>query len=125
MLSISRYRSRREILVVEDDPDLREAIRYVLLTEGYQVKTAVHGEEALAELRTGKKPCMMILDLMMPVMDGWAVLRELRTDHALPDVSVVVTSANPSGDLHDVTSVLKKPYDVDRLLQIVHQHCDP
>ena len=125
MLSVSRGRAKREILVVEDDPDLREAVRLVLETEGYGVRTAGHGIEALDDLRHHPKPCLIVLDLMMPVMNGWEFLNELRNDKTLPDVCVVVTSAAQGGSLPDVTEVLAKPYTIDRLLRIVRRHCEP
>jgi two-component system chemotaxis response regulator CheY len=125
MLSVSVSRQKREILIVEDDGDLREAISAVLVAEGYGVRMAAHGREALDDLRGRPRPCLILLDLMMPVMNGWEFLKVLRTDETIPDVCVIVTSAAPSGDLSDATDVLRKPFNLDGLLTLVRQHCHP
>ena len=123
LLLNSSQKSKRDILIVEDDADLREVVSSILLNEGYGVRTAANGVEALEDLRVRSRPCMVLLDLMMPVMDGWQLLETLRADQSLPDVSVIVTSAAPSGDLSGVTHVLRKPYSLDGLLSLVKEHC--
>ncbi len=101
------------VLVVEDDEDIRETVAELLRAEGYSVATAGNGAEAIAYLRTNRKPCLMILDLMMPVMDGWAVLATLRDDPELaPALPVVVMSA---------AATLAKPVAVDVLLDTVRR----
>jgi CheY-like chemotaxis protein len=67
---------------------------------------------------------MVLLDLMMPVMDGWQMLAQLRADQSISGVSVIVTSAAPSGDLSGVTHVLRKPYSLEGLLELVKKHCE-
>src|SRR5688500_15806012 len=65
-----------KVLVVEDDPQIREVIAEVLTDEGYAVQTAENGREALQRLHESR-PCVMLLDLMMPIMDGWQLLGQL------------------------------------------------
>jgi CheY-like chemotaxis protein len=113
------------ILIVEDDADLREMMAQLLSLEGFRAATVANGKEALQYLSTGECPEVILLDLMMPVMDGWEFRRRQRADPALSDVPVIVLSAidQPRArDLHaDV--FLKKPLDFDRLLQLVHEYC--
>src|SRR5262245_45714290 len=85
------------ILVVEDDTDLRDTLSDALRMEGYDVVAVEHGEAALRHLQRGLKPCMILLDLMMPVMDGWTFRREMLKDDDLAAIPVVVmTAAQPA-----------------------------
>ncbi|MEW6270756.1 MAG: response regulator [Thermodesulfobacteriota bacterium] len=81
------------ILLVEDEEAVREVIAAVLDTEGYRVRTASNGREALDVLRGGLRPCMIILDLMMPVMDGWQFRAEQLRDPELLKIPTIVYSA--------------------------------
>ena len=80
------------VLLVEDDRDIREAVASLLEAEGYTVLTAAHGKEALAILERGQ-PCVVLLDLMMPVMSGWDFMDVVRKNKRLEDIPVVVVSA--------------------------------
>jgi CheY-like chemotaxis protein len=103
-------------LVVDDDPEGRDALAHILERHGYVVRQAENGRVALdriAELR----PCLMLLDLEMPVMNGWEVLAFVRTDLPCAAMAVVVVSAAASPP-PDVT-FLRKPCDVDHLLEAV------
>jgi CheY-like chemotaxis protein len=114
--------SEHVILVVEDDDDIRDALREMLVDEGYAVEVATNGAEALDRLRAMvAKPCLVLLDLMMPVMDGWTFLAEQRRDADLAGVPVVVLSA--ARDLPDDVETIRKPLDPDRLLGAVHSRC--
>ena len=108
------------VLVVEDDPDIRDVLREMLEPEGYEVATAEHGEDALAWLRTHLAPCAILLDLMMPVMDGPTFLRALRAEGSLSDIPVVVLSAaGPdllASTADDVMARLPKPIQPDAVL---------
>lgn len=108
------------VLVVDDDHDLRETMRDVLEDEGYVVQTASNGQEALDCLRDGKFPEVVVLDLMMPVMDGWHFLDELKRDHALADIPVVVMSASHEG-LRGLGAkeFLSKPLDYHNLVATI------
>ena len=77
------------ILLVEDDDFIRQEISEALEDEGYRVSTAAHGKEALAILADGTRPTVVLLDLMMPVMDGWQLLEVLRRHNELAEIPVV------------------------------------
>ena len=88
-----RKAGNRSILIVEDDSDLREALSEVLRDEGYSVESAADGREALDRLRRDLRPSLILLDLTMPVMNGWQFRAEQRRDPALSEIPVVVLSA--------------------------------
>lgn len=111
------------ILVVDDDPDIRLLLRYELSPEGHHVLEAGNGEEALAVLEV-EAPDLMLLDMMMPVVDGWEVLRRLDGDQAPP--VVVITALASDGDRHVVEllelgalDVIAKPFDPEWLIRLV------
>ena len=114
------------VLIVEDDADLREMMAQLLSLEGFQAATVANGSEALQYLHNGHvKPDVILLDLMMPVMDGWEFRRKQQADPAFADVPVIVLSAldqSRAADVH-AEAFLKKPLDFDRLLQLVRQYC--
>src|SRR5438128_11923290 len=104
----------KRLLLVEDDPAILHPLRDLLELEGYSVVTAQDGIEALARLRT-EKPALIILDLMMPNMDGWEFRTRQLGDPSLSSVPVVVLTADPrahsnSKALGDAI-VLRKPFD--------------
>jgi CheY-like chemotaxis protein len=111
------------ILIVEDDDDIREALTQILQLEGYVVREAANGQEALDISAQHPVPSLILLDLMMPVMDGWQFRSEQIKDPALSKVPVVVISADAS--VHEKVSsfgaatVLPKPISLDRLLRAV------
>jgi CheY-like chemotaxis protein len=115
------------VLVVEDDPDIREAMTLILEGAGYTVRGAEHGAEALARLREGLTPCVILLDLTMPVMDGWTFCEETEKDPALATVPIVVVSAVPRKSTRDssarAVARLTKPLDVRKLLVELERHC--
>lgn len=116
---------RRTVLIVDDDYDLRETMRDVLEEEGYRVQTASNGQEALDNLRDGESPEVVVLDLMMPVMDGWHFLDELKRDTALADIPVVVMSASQDGAQRLGDKVfLSKPLDYHTLVATVARSLD-
>jgi CheY-like chemotaxis protein len=108
------------ILLVEDDPDLREGLVLLLSEEGYEVVTAEDGRQALASLRTHARPAVILLDLMLPVVDGFEFRVQQRQDPALASVPVIVLSGG--GDLERkagplaAAACLPKPIDVPALL---------
>ena len=114
------------ILVVEDNDDVREMMAVTLELEGHEVATAVNGRDALNKLHSGEKPCLILLDLMMPVMNGWEFQTELEHDPDLRDVPVVVVSAL-GGEMarrRAATAYLPKPIDMDQLLHVVCDFCN-
>jgi CheY-like chemotaxis protein len=117
-----------QILVVEDDEAIRGLVTEVLRDDGYDVSEAANGAEALA-LVVGHRPDLIVLDLMMPVMDGWAFVEACRNSSCCREVPIVVTSA--SHDLprtaerlrsYGVRTCLAKPFDVDGLLALVERY---
>ena len=111
----------RQILIVEDDADLRDMIAQLLTLEGYRIATVGNGREALDYLSSSGKPALILLDLMMPVMDGWEFRREQQRDPALAEVPVVVLSAVDQGRAAaaNAQAFVKKPIDFDHLLSLV------
>ncbi len=105
------------LLLVEDDDPIRTALRWALEDEGYDVAEAVSGEEAVAAVATAT-PDVMVVDLMLGSMDGFAVIREVRRDHDLP---IIVVSAR--ADTHDIVAALEagaddyvtKPFEVKEI----------
>ena len=113
------------VLIVEDDVELREMMAQLLTLEGFLATTVANGREALEYLGRGDRPDVILLDLMMPVMDGWEFRRKQQSDPALATVPVIVLSALDHRRAAEVDAVafLKKPLDFDRLLQLVRQYC--
>lgn len=113
------------ILLVEDDEDIRESLGYFLKSEGYEVQTAANGKEGLEKLHA-EKPGLVLLDLMMPVMDGWQFLEEKNhdKDQTISKVPVLVISAvrgNPY--IPGALGFVKKPVDLRRLMDFVELYC--
>jgi CheY-like chemotaxis protein len=115
------------VMVVEDDLDTREMLSRFLELEGYRVETASNGRQALDQLTDGSRACVIVLDLMMPVMDGWQFRREQVRDAALSRIPVIVVSAAGRDRIEriDANEVLSKPVDLDELLARVSQYCRP
>jgi CheY-like chemotaxis protein len=120
--------ARHLILVVEDNQDLRDAVCGVLEDEGYPVRGAANGRQALEALAMGPVPCLMLLDLMMPVMDGWQVLEALPVE-AAPAATfpiIVLSAARDRNARHpQVRRSLAKPVQIDVLLEAVQEYCGP
>lgn len=115
---------RGRILLVEDDYDIRESLRELLEVEGFHVDTAVNGREALDKLAHIKRPCVVLLDLMMPVMDGWETMHHLKQDVLLASIPVVVVSAAERTQPPEAARFIKKPYSLDALLDTVNEFCN-
>lgn len=113
----------RTIVLVEDDEAIRETMAALLGDEGFSVAQAANGELGLVELRAAADPCLVLLDLWMPVMNGWQMLAELRGDERLRHIPVVVISA--AGQLpppKGAQAFLRKPIKLETLLETVEQH---
>jgi CheY-like chemotaxis protein len=115
------------ILVVEDDKEIRESLKDVLEFEGYQTLTASNGKEAIDSLKLAPNPCLILLDLMMPVMNGWEFLKYRREFDTLATIPVAVVTAAGDGKTHGIEAqaIIKKPIDLDLLLKWVSQFCGP
>jgi CheY-like chemotaxis protein len=111
------------VLVVEDHDDIRQAIGEILEDEGYDVALAEDGARALELLEGLARPCLLLVDLIMPGVDGWQLLGALAQDDRLATIPVVVMSAAADPKTAQVHPTLKKPIDLDILLRIVRDHC--
>ena len=111
------------VLVVEDDQDIREAVVEAITDRGYVVEQAENGAVAIDRMRE-HAPCIVLLDLMMPVMDGWEVVAQMDTEPALAGVPICIVSAHDR-DLPRNVCVLRKPVSLASLLQTVENHCGP
>ena len=114
------------ILLVEDTEDSREVMEALLEMEGYRVACASDGREALDRLEEGLRPCLILLDVSMPRMNGIEFRRIQAADERFRDIPVILYSA-----IHEITwlypsldvPVCRKPVDVDRILQLVAEQC--
>lgn len=114
----------KSVLVVEDEESIRETVRELLEFEGYNVRTASNGKEALQVLGHMEAPCVIFLDLMMPVMDGWQFLDARRKDAKLSQLPVIVLSAAADRlKAPGASEVVCKPPDLDALLAMLDRHC--
>jgi CheY-like chemotaxis protein len=112
------------LLIVEDEVTTRDALRDLLGKDGRAIVTATDGQEAFERLSDVPRPCLIVLDLMMPRMDGWEFLRRQAADPAIANVPTIVLSASTGSALAaGARHQLVKPVNVDRLLALVAQYC--
>ena len=124
---LSVVRQPMDILVVEDDDALREAMVEALRLEDYDALGAANGDEALAILREGKLPQIIFLDLGMPVMDGWEFCRVLQASPKLAEIPIAIVSAlgepNRLPERRKDAGLFRKPVDLDLLLGTARSFC--
>lgn len=112
------------ILLVDDDPDVRDSLSECLLSSGHEVRTAENGQRALEQLTRGPRPDLILLDLRMPLLDGYHVLETLRSTERLRSIPVLIVSAlrdvEPEA-LKRCCGVLPKPVRMDRLIAAVER----
>jgi len=111
------------VLVVDDEPDIRQAIEEVLTDEGYTVFTARNGKDALDVLSRMSRPSLIVADILMPVMDGVELIEQLRRHEHHASIPVVVLSAASTVRPPEGTPVLRKPVGLDHLLAVVKANC--
>jgi len=117
------------VMIVEDDRDTRDALREVLTQFGYETVGAENGRAALEMLRaqSARRPCLIVLDLWMPEMDGWQFSAQQRADPVLRDIPVIIVTADSQAERRaaELRSVafLAKPVSVPRLVAAVKAHC--
>ena len=120
--------SHETVLVVDDDPEIRESLSELLDHRGYSVLQAENGRRALDVLKAvpPRTPCLVVLDLAMPVLDGHQFLKYRAEDPVLRRIPVVVVSANPRPPqpLEGIEAYLQKPLEPDVLLEIIRRTCD-
>ena len=109
------------ILVVDDNAQALRAMSELLQFEGFSVLTAKNGLDALNKMKAADHISLVLLDLWMPVMDGWEVLRRKRSDADIAEIPVVVLSAVPPASLDGARTVLKKPVDIEPLISAVRR----
>ncbi|MFY0571971.1 response regulator [Archangium lansingense] len=123
---------RGPVLIVEDDPDIRESLQHFLEAHGYPVHVASHGREALEHLGRRPQPSMVVLDMTLPVLDGHRVLTARKGDASLRAIPVVILSAAMAGmgardralyaSSYGVAAFLGKPADPQQVLEAVERH---
>ena len=125
---MSGRKREHTVLVVDDHEDVRMALEALLAAEGHAVVTAHEGEEALDRLRGGLRPCVIVLDLMMPKLDGWQFRHAQLADPALATIPVIAFSGYESlrerATEMGIADVCSKPVDPSVLLRAVARHCD-
>ncbi len=118
-----------KILIVEDDEAIAQALASLLESEGYRAVHVPDGRSALAELRSGERTSVILLDMTMPGMNGWQFRKEQVKDEALASIPIVVCTADAraADDAREIGAVgwLRKPVDPVRLLATVGEHCRP
>jgi CheY-like chemotaxis protein len=114
--------TRKVVLVVDDEQGMLDLMRFVLEGEGFEVETARNGVEALQRLRTGMRPALVLLDMMMPVMSGWELLDEVARLPSLELPPIVVLTAAGSAAVPGAAAVLRKPYELETLLETVDRY---
>ena len=114
--------AQKTVLVVEDDPDIRDIVQDLLESEGYDVVPASHGKQALEFLngvKTTAKPDLVILDMMMPLVDGRQVLQVMQSDPDLASIPVLVISAVVREKPAGAAAFLRKPVSLEKLFETV------
>lgn len=116
---------RRKLLLVEDDGELRQSLCDLLQDAGFEVECAENGRVALTYLEDSVAPCVVLLDLMMPVMNGWEFREAQSRNEKISGIPVVIVTADGRADLKAETlgavGYLRKPIQVDRLLGLLAQ----
>lgn len=132
MTNLKAEQACENVLIIEDDIDIREGIVEALTYEGYNVYQAEDGQAGIEILTKLSGPTLVLLDMMMPVMNGWQFIEAQRSKAQFADISVVVVSAVPEDKaligaeaLLPVEGLLRKPIDIEKLLTVVKQYCLP
>jgi CheY-like chemotaxis protein len=116
------------ILIAEDEPAIRNLLATILRRHRFTVTTASDGADALRQIAAGSTPDVMLLDLMMPNVSGWAVINELaRQQHPLSSRIIVLTAATERdlSELPATTRFVRKPFEVDRLMKTIRELAAP
>lgn len=117
--------SNNKVLVVDDDRDICNAIKALLDFEGFEVITAANGQEAM-EMLDDVEPSLILLDLNMPVMDGYTFNAKLQDHNVLRNIPVIIVTATKNHrSIDGIKAVIQKPLDLDHFLTVVMEHCIP
>jgi CheY-like chemotaxis protein len=112
----------KRVLIVEDERDLLDSLQEFFEDEGFTVQTATNGAEALSLLDADELPSVVLLDLMMPVLDGNELYARMRAEPRLAGIPVIVSTSDPSRAPSGVL-IMKKPVNLSSLLGAVQSHC--
>jgi CheY-like chemotaxis protein len=116
----------RSVLIVEDEEGIRENLKQLIELEGYNVFTAANGEEGLRVLHKIERPCLILLDLLMPVMNGMEFLMAKSHDDMIAQIPVcVVSGVADKPSLKGTVGFVKKPIDLEILLNFIKLYCGP
>ena len=113
----------KEILIVDDEADFVASLVELLVDEGFSVRTAANGREALEHMDSGPPPCLVILDLRMPVMTGNEVYAAMRERPDLASIPVLVSSSSEASQVPAGALYMRKPINPDRMLDVIRQFC--
>lgn len=113
------------ILVIDDEPALVEILVDALEDAGHRVACAADGEAALALMNDGVTPCLALLDLMMPRMNGWELRRAMLAEPTLSTIPVAIMSAHAAETAEDLqaVAVIRKPFTLDEVVDLADRHC--
>ncbi len=114
---------KARVLVIDDDPDILSATRLLLEEEGYEISTCRNGRDALEWLKNHEPPSTILLDVKMPLMDGWTLWQQIRYERGIRDVPVIIITADTRmermAELTGVAGFLHKPFDIDALISMI------
>jgi CheY-like chemotaxis protein len=116
-----------QVLVVEDNKVISDLIKSILEAGGYEVVSARNGLEAMTLLRSESLPCLILMDIEMPVMNGWELKAKLSADSRLKEVPIAVMSASRANldSFHGSLLKLEKPFTIKDLMGVIERHCSP
>lgn len=115
--------SKKKILIIEDDANIREVLELALVFEGYDIVCAVNGKDGIDQLANGLTPDLILLDLMMPIMNGWEFVENLSMDQKNKQIPVVVVSAFVEKKTPiKCSAFVAKPVDLTNLLSTLKEH---
>ena len=109
-------------MIVDDEADIRDSLQEFFEDEGYTVRTAENGQRALDLLRAGELPCVIILDLLMPLLDGNEMYAKMQADPSLATIPVIISTSDPRRAPSGVLT-MQKPVSLVRLLGVVQKFC--
>ncbi|MDB5107733.1 MAG: response regulator receiver protein [Candidatus Binatus sp.] len=117
----------KKILIVDDEFGILEVLEFILIDAGFSVTSALNGQEALARLEESV-PDLVIVDFMMPILDGHGVITAIRSDKRFREIPVILTSALPEKTIRERTdgfnAFIRKPYKTERLLEEIERALD-
>lgn len=112
------------VLVIDDEPSIRDLLRVILEMDGFSVETACNGKEALEKLAKIRRPCMILLDMMMPVMNGWQFYSAKQADARFRDIPTVIVTAYSRHEIEmPPLETLGKPIDFPVLRELSVKYC--